>query len=182
MKTYISLLRGINVSGQKIIRMEALRKLYEGLGFTKVTTYLQSGNVVFTVNDPNGKALEGILSNAILKEFGFEVPILILAVEKLLSIAENNPLAKDPQNDPAFLHVTFLAETPLSADPGVLKSRCAPGEKFELTTDAGYLYCPGGYGNTKLTNTFLESKLKVSATTRNWKTVLSLVELVKSQK
>ena len=177
MITYISILRGINVSGQKLIKMDALRKLYENLGFHNVTTYVQSGNVIFGSNDIDTHKLEQKISQQIEKEFGFEVPIIVLTVDKLKYVIENNPFLKDLDKDHAFLHVTFLSSKPECYDPNVIEYKKQEGEDVFFTDDAVYLYCPNGYGNTKLTNTFLESKLKVGATTRNWKTTNMLLKM-----
>jgi uncharacterized protein (DUF1697 family) len=177
MALYIALLRGINVSGQKIIRMEALRKTFESLGFGNVATYLQSGNVIFTC-DSEYTGLEEKISRKIVEDFGFDVPVIVLSAEKFTEIAGNNPFTRNPDLDPAFFHVTFLAQTPRTIDIPAITSRGAPGELIELKGNVVYLYCPGGYGITKLSNTFLESRLGVKSTTRNWKTVLNLVASV----
>jgi uncharacterized protein (DUF1697 family) len=180
MHTYISLLRGINVSGQRLIKMEALRALFSALEFNHVTTYLQSGNVVFTTGEQNSKVLEQLIARKIHSDFGFEVPVIVMKAEAFATIVEANPLAKDTQKDSSFLHVTFLSEPPVKFDKELLFEKKQTEEEIEFTADAIYLYCPGGYGRTKLTNTFLEAKLNVSATTRNWKTSTALLELSKN--
>ena len=170
METYISMLRGINVSGQKLIKMEALKKAYEELQFKNVTTYIQSGNVIFQYSSVESFELEQKISDQIQKKFGFEVPVLVLLPQELKEILNNNPFANDPKKDISFLHVTFLASVPKEPNMEAISQKMAPGEEFSLVGRVVYLYCPNGYGKTKLTNTFLESKLKVGATTRNWKT------------
>ena len=177
MATFISILRGINVSGQKLIKMDALRKLYDNLGFRNVSTYVQSGNVIFSSNDIDTHELEQKISKEIEKEFGFEVPIIVLTVDKLKYVIDNNPFLKFPDKDHAFLHVTFLSSKPDYFDPKVIENKKQEGEDVFFTDDVVYLYCPKGYGSTKLTNTFLESKLKVGATTRNWKTTNELLKI-----
>ncbi len=182
MSLQIALLRGINVSGHNPIRMEALRRSFESLGYGRITTYLQSGNVVFVPPEDDPETTASHIAAKIREDFGWDVPVLVLTAEKLLAVASRNPLFKKPDIDPAFLHVTFLSSLPLSPDTPALALRCGPGERIVLDGDVVYLYCPGGYGNTKLSNTFLETKLGVKATTRNWKTVTQLLELVKSEK
>lgn len=177
MNTYIAILRGINVSGQKIIKMEALRQLFENSGFSNVRTYIQSGNVLFSSEQTNTSELEQLISAQIEKEFGFQVPVLILTHLELQQIVENNPFLNDETKNPAFLHVTFLASTPVEDTIDQLTAKKAEQEAFFLTQNALYLYCPNGYGNTKLTNNFIESKLKTQATTRNWKTTLELLKM-----
>jgi len=177
MTTYISILRGINVSGQKLIKMEDLRKLYENLDLHNVTTYVQSGNVIFTSNKIEPHEAEQKISRQIEKEFGFNVPVIVLTVDKLKYIIENNPFIKDPDKDPAFLHVTFLSSMPDHFDPKMIESKKQEGEEISFSDNTVYLYCPNGYGRTKLTNNFLEARLKVGATTRNWKTTNELFKM-----
>ena len=177
MTTFISILRGINVSGQKRIKMDALRKMYENLGFRNVTTYVQSGNVVFTSNGIEINALEQTISRQIEKDFGFDVPVIVLMADNLKQIIDNNPFAKNPNKDPAFLHVTFLSSKSDCCDFKTIKDKKQPEEDVFFTDKAVYLYCPNGYGQTKLTNNFLESKLKVTTTTRNWKTTNELLKI-----
>jgi len=175
MKTYISILRGINVSGHNLIKMDSLRKLYENLGYQNVTTYLQSGNVVFSAKDA-GKNPEQKISSQIEKDFGFKVPVIILTTVELKQIIAGNPFMKDKGKDPAYFYVTFLSEKPAAFDTKTIEDKKLIGEDISFSDDAVYLYCPNGYGNTKLSNNFLESRLKVTATTRNWKTVNELLK------
>ena len=177
MITYISILRGINVSGQKLIKMDALRNLYDNLGFHNVSTYIQSGNVIFRSDDIDTHKLEQKIFRQIEKEFGFEVPVIVLSVDKLKYIIDNNPFLKDTNKDMAFLHVTFLSSKPDYYDPKVIEDKKQEGEDVFFTDDAVYLYCPNGYGRTKLTNNYLETKLKTGASTRNWKTMIELFKM-----
>lgn len=180
MTTYISILRGINVSGHKLIKMDALRKSYEKLGFRNVTTYVQSGNVIFTERKTEPDKLEQKISRQIKKDFGFEVPVIVLTVDKLNQIIDNNPFLKAADTDPIFLHVTFLSSKPNHYDRKTIEDRKQNGEEIHFSDSAVYLYCPHGYGRSKLSNNFLETKLKVRATTRNWKTTNELLKLAAS--
>lgn len=179
MTTYVSILRGINVSGQKLIKMDALRKSYENLRFHNVTTYVQSGNVIFAGNDIELNKLEQKISRQIEKDFGFEVPVIVLTIDKLKQVIDNNPFLKDPNKDQTFLHVTFLSSKPEHYDHKIIEDKKQGGEEIIFSDNAVYLYCPNGYGRTKLTNNFLEAKLKVGATTRNWKTTNELFKIAK---
>lgn len=174
---YVSILRGINVSGQKIIKMDALKKMYENLGFQNIQTYVQSGNAIFSTNCTNIKELEKTISSQIEIEFGYKVPAIVLSTTKLETIISNNPFTKDYHQDTSAIYITFLAETPTSIDQESIMQKKHPNEEISFTTHAVYLYCPIGYGKTKLNNNFLESKLKVQATTRNWKTTTELLKL-----
>lgn len=176
-QTFISLLRGINVSGQKSIRMDDLKRLFEDLGCFDVQTYIQSGNVIFKAKEKECPLLAAALSEAIKGRFDFDVPVFVLDVNELSSIVEDNPFVGDPLKNPSFLHVTFLSSRVTEANTEQLAGMLSEGEDAALVGKVLYLYCPNGYGKTKLTNTFLERRLKVVATTRNWKTVNVLLDI-----
>ena len=176
MNRYIAILRGVNVSGAKPMKMEELRKTIQKLGFTGVSTYIQSGNVVFTAGETATSQLAAQLAEAIKTGFGFEVPVMVLSAAELKTIISNNPL-NNATNDTAFLHITFLADPPAAFSLSEIEARKQGEEAIVVAENAVYLYCPNGYGNTKLSNTFLESKLKVAATTRNWKTACELLRM-----
>jgi len=177
MTTYISLLRGINVSGHNLITMKALCKSYQNLGFSDVITYLQSGNVIFSDRDRETDALELDISHMIKKDFGFEVPVIVLSAGSLSQIINNNPLTSQIDKDLSFQHVTFLSTAFKDFDIRTIESKKQGGEEVYFVKNAIYLYCPNGYGKTKLTNNFFETKLKLTATTRNWKTTNELLTI-----
>ncbi len=178
MKTYISILRGINVSGQKKILMADLKKIYESLGFSDVVTYIQSGNVLFNFNKTNSESdLIQTIEKAIQDEYGFQVPVLVFTIDFLKNTVNDNPFLKEFEIDTEKLHVTYLAETPSIEKLDEINKFDFSPDRFCIIGRTVYVYCPGGYGNTKLSNTFFENKLKVKATTRNWKTTLKLIEI-----
>ncbi len=178
MKTYISMLRGINVSGSNKIRMTDLKLLYEELGFNDVITYIQSGNLIFK---SSLKTTDLILTNkiehAIIDKFKLNVPVIIRSINELKNIISSNPFFKENDINIEKLHVTFLAQKSQEEIAEKIKVSDYLPDKFILIEKEIYLYCPNGYGNTKLTNTFFENKLKVKATTRNWRTTNKLLEL-----
>jgi uncharacterized protein (DUF1697 family) len=177
MTTYVSILRGINVSGQRLIKMSALKELYKDLGLLNVQTYIQSGNLVFQYKHVDQHELGLTISKKILYNFGFAVPAIILKMNDLKRIIENNPYLYDQKKEIARLHVTFFSKKPERIDIEVIDQKKHAEEEFAFTEEAIYLYCPRGYGKTKLTNTFLEKTLKVEATTRNWHTVTELLKI-----
>lgn len=179
MNKYISILRGINVSGKRKIKMKELKDLYEKLKFENVITYIQSGNVIFDSNIKDSLKLEISIEKEILKYYGFEVPTLVRTVKYLEKVFLNNPFRDKGIEDIAKLHVTFLSVNPSSEKINKIADVKRGNDEFVIKEDVIYLYCPDGYGKTKLTNTFFEGKLKISATTRNWKTVTKLLELTK---
>jgi uncharacterized protein (DUF1697 family) len=177
MNTYISILRGINVSGHKMIKMDALRKLYETLGFKNVRTYIQSGNVIFESKPAKHAELEKKIAQKIRADFGFEVPVLVRTHDEMEAVIQNNPFLKKRNEDPAKLHVTFLSAAPNAAIIADIQKGSWASDQFSVRDTHVYLFCPDGYGNTKLHTNFFESKLKLTATTRNWKTILELTRM-----
>ena len=177
MTTYISILRGINVSGRNMIKMDLLRSMYEHLGFMNVKTYIQSGNVIFQAHNKLPTELGQIISIQIQRNFGFEVPVIVLTVERLKAILERNPLKSGLTKDISYLYITYLASQPKEVCLGAFEKKKLQSEEIEVTEDAVYLFCPNGYGRTKLNNSFIETQLKISATTRNWKTSNELLNI-----
>lgn len=177
MQTYISLLRGINVNGQKLIKMDALRALYERVGFQDVQSYLQSGNVIFKAATQSPAQLAAKLMQAIQDCFGFEVPILVLEPLQLQGALKENPFSQKEHFDSKQLYFTFLYESASLDDFAAVVAKKSDTEELMFAGRQVYLYCPNGYGKTKLSNNFIENKLKVLATTRNWKTVDALYTL-----
>ena len=176
MTTYIAMLRGINVSGQKIIKMERLRAMFEDMSFANVKTYVQSGNVVFETDEPAAN-LSAKIQKRILKDFGFDVTVLTKSAKEMTDIVKRNPFVKDSAVDQTKLHVTFLADDPPKNAAELLQPLAVGAEQLRIIDRAVYLYCPNSYGNTKLSNTAIEKKLSCGATTRNWNTTKTLLEM-----
>ncbi|MCI0921968.1 DUF1697 domain-containing protein [Sphingobacterium rhinopitheci] len=178
--TYIAILRGINVAGQKAIKMVALKSMFEGIHCNNVKTYIQSGNVIFSAATRDIKEQEYSISSAIEDAFGFPVPVIVLTINTMEMITANNPFADDDSKDPSFVHITFLANKPEDHLKEKLMDKIQDNEACVITDEVVYLYCPHGYGKTKLNNTYIENNLKVSATTRNWKTCMELLKIALS--
>ena len=175
---YISLLRGINVSGQKKVNMKELKSLYEGLGFEGVVTYIQSGNVIFNAPSKNKAELREGIEKAIEKKYRFRVPVEIRTSRELSNVIKNCPFGSvNLEEDGTKVLVTFLSSRPGDARLQEVLNYVAEPEKLVLDGTEIFLYCPNGYGKSKLSNTFLEKKLAVGATTRNWKSVNALYQL-----
>ena len=176
--TYISLLRGINVSGQKKIRMAELRGLYEGLGLVNVATYIQSGNVVFQAEDRDPAELKTRIQQAIVDRLGFTVPVELRTHDEIEEIVEACPFGPvDLDQAGTKVLVTFLSERASTERISGLAALVTPPEKLVVCGREIYLFCPDGYGRSKLSNAPLERKLGVAATTRNWRTIIKLREL-----
>lgn len=174
MQTGVAFLRGINVSGQKLIKMEALRTLCEEIGWKEVSTYIQSGNVVFKAKSLKG--LESKLSAAIKASFGFDVSVIVKSHESLTEMVNANPFIAMPGRDPARCYVTIFSDVP---DFSRLAENIPESGKDEFKVVEGsiYLYFPERYGDTKYSNAFFEKRLSSVATTRNWKTMTTLLDM-----
>jgi uncharacterized protein (DUF1697 family) len=180
MPTFISLLRGINVSGHKKILMTDLIKLYEKLSFSHVQSYIQSGNVVFAyAEEKTNLAIAEMIEHAIEKKYKFQVPVLIRQANDLISTIKNNPFTKEVGADPSRVAVTFLESQPTVENLIKLEGVDYPPDRFIIDGLNIYIHCPESYGNSKISNKFFETKLKVRATSRNWKTINKLVEMCK---
>ncbi|NRB53014.1 MAG: DUF1697 domain-containing protein [Saprospiraceae bacterium] len=175
MRTYIALLRGINVSGQKKIKMADLRTHLSSWGFSEVQTYIQSGNIVLQDEELAANQIAKRIHQGIQSAYGFDVPVMVLAPEYLDKVLANNPFL--PEKDPKRLYVTFLSNPPVpELLDGLLQEDYSP-EAFNLVEKHIYFFSPSGYGRAKMNNNFFEKKLKVEATTRNWRTVNKLRDM-----
>ena len=176
MGTYVCMLRGVNVSGQRRVDMKALKRLVEALGHADVTTYIQSGNVVLRAAKGTPSTLARAIEEGISRDLGVDARALVRTAEELADVIDANPFLQTDA-DPAKLHVTFLADEPdanrlRDVDPGAFEP-----DQFHVRGREIYLHCPGGYGRTKLNNAFWERRTSQAATTRNWKTATKLLEL-----
>lgn len=178
MNRKIGILRGINVGGKRKILMADLKSLCEELGLKNVTTYIQSGNLIFNSDKPNSD-LENELEKAIFEKYGFDVPVIVRTERELENSINNNPFF-DKGTGIKQLHLTFLKEKPNKENIDKAVTVSYEPDKFKIDDKDVFICCAGKYHESKLTNTFFEKQLKVGATTRNWKTVMKLLELSKN--
>ena len=178
MGIFIALLRGINVSGQKIIKMATLREQLSSWGFEDVETYIQSGNLLLKSSMDN-KEVKAVIQQGIRKQYGFEVPTLVLDIENLERMIENQPFPEHYTADPKKFYLTFLGEKPNPDHVSEVKTFSFPPEEFAFGDGVVYFYSPDPYGKSKMSNSFFEKKLKVFTTSRNWKTANILLEKAK---
>ncbi len=178
MEKKVAILRGINVGGKRKILMTDLKLLVEKLGFTDCTTYIQSGNVLFNATeDLSEKEISSKIQEAISTQYGFDVPVIVRTIKELEQALNRNPFYKKPDADINQLHLTFLGEIATPENIKKAESANTGADQFVIDTRNVFVFCEGKYHQSKLTNTFFENKIKVTATTRNWKTVLKLIKL-----
>lgn len=183
MPTYLALLRGINVSGKKIIKMEELRMLFEANGYSNAKTYIQSGNIIFTTDTGTKKQVAAALEALIKKSYGYDVTVFVLDIGDLEKAIDNNPFVGNRQPEGAGskkLYVTFLLN--VASAENIEKLRQAPigHDLIELTDNVLYFKLQTKASESKLSNNLIETKLKVKATTRNWNTTLKLMEILQA--
>ncbi len=172
------MLRGINVGG-KTIKMDALRASFATLGFGNVRTYIQSGNAVFEASAKNPSAIVKRIEAKIVEDFRFAVSVFLRTADELSDVVKRNPFPKEKDIDLTKLHVTFLTESAPANAAQNLESLAASAERYHISGREIFLYCPNGYGTSKLANPFIERKLRVVATTRNWKSVNTLLAMAR---
>ncbi|MET8230275.1 DUF1697 domain-containing protein [Micromonospora sp. NPDC005298] len=176
MARYVALLRGVNV-GTTRLAMADLRRIVTDLGHENVETYLQSGNVAFDSTVRDAEKLAAGIGRALADELALSVPVLVRSGRELAAVAGGNPYG-DLEDDPTRLHVAFLATPPPRSTVDALTVPGSENVSFTVTGREVFLHFPdGGYGRTKFTNAYLEKKLGVVATTRNWKSVRALAEM-----
>jgi uncharacterized protein (DUF1697 family) len=173
--TYVALLRGINVGGKNKLPMKDLLGLFERAGCTEVRHYIQSGNVVFQAKDVLAKRIPDRIRADIEQRFGLRVPLVLRTATEMADIAKKHPLLK-AGDDPASIHVMFLAETPGKNGGSSLDAARSPPDAFMLVGREIYLSCPNG-ARSKLTNAYFDRALGTTCTGRNWRTVLKLAEM-----
>lgn len=177
MKIYIALLRGINVSGHKIIKMNDLRILFESLSFENVKTYIQSGNIIFTSKETANIELEKIIQTAIFTKFGFDVPVFVEEFNTFKARVSKNIFSTIDEEKIKHLHVTFLSDTPTKENIELLNLENTGKDTFIIIDNTIFIQCVEGYSDSLLSNSFFEKKLKLRATTRNWKTVTEIIKI-----
>lgn len=177
MPVLISLLRGVNVGGHNMIKMDALRALYESLGLRDARTYVQSGNVVFKTKERDFARLAQKIETAIERSHGFRPDVVIRTTSELKDIIRRNPFAKRRGIDPRKLLVTFLAGAPAPADVEKVSKIKADPEEMYIDGREVYIYFPNGIARPKLSWTQVAKNLKTTGTARNWNTVTELLAM-----
>ena len=173
---HVALLRGINVGGKNKLLMRDLSAMFVEVGCEDVRTYIQSGNVVFRADPALARRVPDLIGEAMAARFGYRVPVLTRTGSELAAILGANPFLGRGA-EVGQLHVGFLADQPEAAAVDALDPDRSPPDEFAVVGREVYSYCPQGIARTKLTTRYFESKLSVTMTARNWKTVLKLHEL-----
>jgi uncharacterized protein (DUF1697 family) len=177
-KTFVALFSGINVGGNRIVKMTELRAFFEDLGFTEVRSYVQSGNVVFRAAKGDAGALAGTVEDAFERKWGFRSRIMVRDGDWLERRVAENPYP-EVAGEPKKLHLYVLEREPTAEEEKRLAEKCTGPEHFTVKGDAFYLKAPDGLGHSVFAN-LIPRTLKVPGTARNWRTVLTLLEMAKA--
>jgi uncharacterized protein (DUF1697 family) len=169
---YAALLRGVNVGG-RVVPSARLRSAFEKLGYDDVETYIQSGNVVFR-SGGSAASLTAAIERGLAQDFGHPIEVVLRTGAQLRRILNGNPL---DDRAAASLHVTFLKKRPSASRVTAIDPDAQLPDEFRVAGTEVFVFCPGGYGRTKLNNAFFERKLGVPATTRNLRTVGVLADM-----
>jgi uncharacterized protein (DUF1697 family) len=166
------------MAGHNSIKMTDLAELYLRLGFGDVRTFIQSGNVIFSSSDEHDmKNISTIIESAISERFNFKIPVILRSVQELKDLMLLNPFIEEKSFDSSKMSVIFLYQEPQQTQIDKVSDVNYPPDKFMIFGKEIFIYCPNGFGKTKLYTNFFENKMSVVGTARNWKTINELLEI-----
>jgi len=174
---YIALLRGINVSGQKIIKMEKLKEIFESMKVKNVRTYIQSGNVLFDSQSTDSEVLTKKIETTLKKTLGYDVPVMTRSISEIEKIIKQNPFQKVKLDDSLKLYLTFLSQEPEDDLKKELTNSSDEIATYKIISNEVYTLYKRTEAKHPFSNNFVEKKLKVNATTRQWNVVKEVFEL-----
>jgi len=177
MKTHLALLRAINVSGHNMIKMDALKSMLEHIGFTNVRTYLQSGNVFVDTEEESASKVGFMIKQEIFKVFGHEVPTIVITKEDLELCFKNSPYIKEKDIDTKKLYVAFSSTELKKENINDLKISQVKPDEASIDGNRIFIKYAVGAGKTRLEGKYIEKKLNVIVTMRNWNTVTNLLKM-----
>ena len=177
MFTHLALLRGINVSGHNMMKMDALKSMLEKAGFQNVETYIQSGNVFVDTDEENAASVGFKIKQEIFKAFGHEVPVVVVNQDDLENCFKNNPFLKEKDVDLKKLYVAFISNTLKSESINDLKISQFKPDEAVIDGNKIYIKYAVGAGKTRLDQKYIEKKLNLTVTIRNWNTVTKLLNM-----
>ncbi|HZS46187.1 MAG TPA: DUF1697 domain-containing protein [Blastocatellia bacterium] len=175
MTGYIAFLRGINVGGHKIVKMEDLNAVFLSCGLKKVKTFIQSGNVIFEASSTNSSTLTKKIEKSLQKSLGYDVPVLLRTISELAELVKSDPFKKIKVAADAGKYVTFLAEEPKSKPSLPFFSPKKDVEVFYMRGLDIFCLAYKIDGKSGFPNAIVEKQFGVSATTRNWNTISKIV-------
>jgi len=179
--TYITMLRGVNMTGHNTIKMTRLVDMFRQQGYSDAETYIQSGNIVFSCRNSSIDNVSSGIRKAILSEFSLDIAVITRTPDEIKKIIAVNPFLEEPGFDPSKMAVVFLELKPSEEQILKVAGIDYPPDKFRIIGSEIYIYCPNGFGRTKLYTNFFEAKMKVTGTARNWTMVNKLLEMAENK-
>jgi uncharacterized protein (DUF1697 family) len=170
------------MTGHNLIKMTELAVLYSSMGFHDARTFIQSGNVIFS--DPGNRTvsdLSAALEKAILERFSFIVPVMIRTNSELRELFSSNPFLEEKNFEPSKMAVIFLLDAPSKIQIQKVADINYPPDRFKIIGKEIFIYCPNGFGRTKLYTNFFEKKMGVIGTARNWKTITTILNIAENR-
>ena len=174
---HLALLRGINVSGHNMIKMDALKICLEQIGYSSVETYVQSGNVFFETDEESFSKIAFDIKQQIFKTFGHDVPAIVIGKHDLDLCLKNNPFTKDLNVDTKKLYVAFLSKSLQTGAINELKISQFKPDEAAIDDNRIFIKYDVGAGKTRFDQKYIEKKLNLTATIRNWNTINKLLEM-----
>lgn len=169
------------MTGHNSMKMTDLSLLFKKLGFSENMTYIQSGNVIFkTDGQKSVKDLEYLIEDAIFRKYKYEVPAMIRNLEELKGLFKINPYLSEPDFEPSKMAVIFLRDEISDIQIDKMININYPPDKYHLSGREIFTFCPNGFGKTKLYTNFFESKMGVTGTARNWKSVTAILGIAEN--
>ena len=183
MTNYVAFLRGINVGGKRLIKMEDLRRVVESIGLKNVRTFIASGNVLFETSQTNRTALTRKIEKKLLTAFGHDVPVVLLTIDELKDLLRAGPFKKMKPSADVMLCVTLLVAEPNAGPKLPLKSVIENLEVLAIKNRAAFILCRRKKnGMFSFPNNFFEKEFGVTATTRQWNTIVRTVDFADNAK
>jgi uncharacterized protein (DUF1697 family) len=173
----LALLRGVNVGGKNKLSMRDLTAMFMDAGCENVQTVIQSGNVIFTASPSVSASLADLIASRISERFGYRTPVILRTAQQLRGVVSSNPFLQAGISEDT-LHVMFLADRPNLEKIGALDPNRSLPDAFLVRGQEIYLQLPNGGARTKLSNAWFDSKLTTTSTSRNWRTVTRLFQIM----
>ena len=176
MQIFVAFLRALNMAGHNSVKMKDLSELFAGQGFSDITTYIQSGNVIFRyAGKEKVKDITQKIEKAITTKFGLDIDVMVRSVDELKGLEPRNPFLLEESFTPVKMAVIFLNEKASEDSILAMKKISYPPDKFEISGREIFIYCLNGFGRTKLYTNFFEKKMGVRGTARNWKSITTIL-------
>jgi len=177
MTRYVAFLRGVNVSGQKILKMEYLREVFVSAGLSSVITFIQSGNIIFDAKESDIRKLTTALEDHLLKTLGYKVQVILRTFHELTELIKSDPFKGFAAIENIKLYITLISAEPEKEIRFPMVSPKNDVEVFGRNNLDFYCISKQQNGSFGFPNLFIEKEFRIPATTRNWNTICKISKL-----